>query len=143
MFRRLITNPRIIIVIIIAQLVPLVLFPPSVFMPTNQEWWLPAILAFLTVIAIVELLIHRTDTVKWAWDLISFSQGFNLISRMLLLFPHMTVNLNGVWKFNTLYTILTILSMLMSVFILWYIELPEVKKGLLKSEGEKLKGQII
>jgi hypothetical protein len=141
MFRHFITSPKIIIVILIAQLIPLVLFPPSVFQPTNQEWWLPAILAFLTLIAIVELLVHRTSMVKWAWDLISFSQGFNLISRMLLLFPHLTVNVNGVWTFNALYTILTVLTMLISVFILWYIELPEVKNGLLKGEGISFSGK--
>ncbi len=95
------------------------------------------VLLVLALIAVVDLLINRSSVVAWAWHLIAFAQGFNLISRLLMLFPNIMTNDNGVQTFNSLYVVLTLVAMLMSVFMLWYVELPEVKVGLLKEETAK------
>ncbi len=137
MFRHFVTNSKIIVLILLVQFIPLILFPPSSFSGESQEWWLPMVLLVLALIAVVDLLINRSSVVTWAWHLIAFAQGFNLISRLLMLFPNIMTNDNGVQTFNSLYVVLTLVAMLMSVFMLWYVELPEVKVGLLKEETAK------
>jgi hypothetical protein len=127
-FRKSITSPAVISVMLILQFVPMVLFPPDSFSLKTQEWWLPVILAVLTIISIIQ--IYRGSVAVWPWNLISFSQGFNIISRLLMILPHATYNQNGAQYFNTLYVSLSILSMLLSAFLLWYTELPEVRMGL-------------
>ena len=135
MFRRIIINPKIIAVILIVQFIPLLLFPAASYSHNSQEWWLPAVLTVLSIIAVMDLFIDRTSVAGWAWHLVAFAQGFNLISRMLMLFPHITTNVNGLQRVNTLYIILTIAAMGMSVFMLWFVELPEVRVALLKEKA--------
>ena len=126
-FRQSITKRNMISVMLILLFVPMILLPPESYSPKTQEWWLPVLLAFLTIIAIIQ--IFRRSVAIWPWHLISFSQGFNIISRLMILFPHATYNLNGKQYFDTLYVGLSLLSMAFSVFLLWYMELPEVRMG--------------
>ena len=123
--RQFLTKRSVISVMLILQFIPMVLFPPESFSPTTQEWWLPVVLAFLTIIAIIQ--IFRRSVAVWPWYLISFSQGFNIISRLMMLFPHATYNQDGNQLFNFAYVILSLLSMALSAFLLWYMELPEVR----------------
>jgi hypothetical protein len=126
--RKFLTSRATVSVMMILQFIPMVLFPPESFSPTTQEWWLPVVLAVLTIISIVQIFRHSVSV--WPWNLISFSQGFNIISRLMMILPHATYNLNGNQYFNTTYVILSLLSMGLSVFLLWYTELPEVRMGL-------------
>ncbi len=126
-FRHTLTRPGIISVMLILQFVPMVLFPPEAFSPTSQEWWLPVILAVLALVSTVQ--IFRRSISTWPWSLILFSQGFNIISRLMMFFPHATYNQGGVQVFNTAYVVLSLLSMAFSAFFLWYMELPEVRMG--------------
>jgi hypothetical protein len=135
MFRRIIANPKIIPVVLVLQIIPLILFPAASYSSSSQEWWLPAVLTVLAIIAVIDLFINRSSVTAWAWQLIAFAQGFNLISRMLMLFPHLTANVGGVQKFNAVYVILTVVAMGLSVLMLWYVELPEVRVGLLKESA--------
>lgn len=130
MLRQSLTRSRIILLILFLQFIPLVLFPPSSFASTTQEWWLPVLLAIMVLVAVIQLIRH--STALWPWYLISFSQGFNIISRLMMLMPHATVVTNGIKVFNTLYVVLSILSMVISGFLLWYTELPEVRLGLVR-----------
>jgi hypothetical protein len=127
--RKQLTTPGMITIMLILQFVPMVLFPPESFSSKSQEWWLPIILAFLAVISIVQ--IFRRSIAIWPWHMIGFAQGFNIISRLMMLFPHATVIVDGVQVLNTLYVVLTVISMLLSVLLLWYMELPEVRMGFL------------
>ena len=125
--RQMLTRPVMISVMLILQFVPMVLFPPESFNPKSQEWWLPIILAFLALISTIQ--IFRRSISTWPWHLILFSQGFNIISRLMMLFPHATYNAEGHQYFNAAYVLLTVFSMAFSVFLLWYMELPEVRMG--------------
>jgi hypothetical protein len=125
--RQMLTRPGMITVMLILQFVPMVLFPPQSFDPKSQEWWLPVILAFLALVATVQ--IFRRSISTWPWLLILFSQGFNIISRLLMLFPHAMYNSGGQQYFNTTYVVLSLVSMAISAFFLWYMELPEVRMG--------------
>ena len=131
MQRRAIASRGIIILVLLLQFVPLVLFPPASFSPTTQEWWLPVVLALLVLWADLELIVRRSDQV-WPWNLMAFSQGFSIISRLMMLWPHATVSVNNVDTLNLPYIVLTFVSMALSAFLLWYTELPDVRLGLVR-----------
>lgn len=126
-----ISSRTAITALLILSLIPLLLIPPSSFSPTSQEWWLPVMLMILALVSIVQLIARHT-TKTWPWDLLSFAQGFNIISRLLLLMPHATVNVAGNQVFNTMYVLMSVVSMAFSAFMLWYMSLPSVRIGLLK-----------
>lgn len=128
-----ITKKSIIILLLVLQFIPLVMFPPESFSPDSQEWWLPVLLAILAIVAVVRL-VTRGGDVNWPWYLIGFSQGFNLISRLLMLMPHSMKIVDGQTVLNTQYVGLTLISMIFSGFFLWYIELPEVRINMIKAE---------
>lgn len=125
-------NPRLIVVVLILQLIPLVLFPAASFAPTTQEWWLPVLLAVMVIIADIYLIVRRTPA-PWPWYLLSFAQGFNIISRMMMVWPHSADQVGSAWVLNLPYIVLTIVSIVLSAAILWYTEKPEVRMGLLRS----------
>jgi len=116
--------------ILIAQFIPLLLFPPESFASTSQEWWLPVLLAGMVLVADVELIARRTTSVR-PWNLLLFAQGFNIISRLMMLWGHATKTVGGVTVLNLPYITLTLVAMAMSAWLLWYLELPEVRQGLL------------
>ncbi len=131
MSRRALTTPALITIFLIAQFVPLILFPAASFSPKTQEWWLPVLLAVMVLLADAELILRRSNA-SWPWYLMSFAQGFNIISRLMMVWPHATVTDNKVQVLNGPYILLTALSLLGSAFMLWYTELPEVRMGLAK-----------
>lgn len=131
MQRRALTSRSVIIPLLILQLVPLVLFPPESFAPTTQEWWLPVLLAVMVLWADFELIVRRSDKM-WPWYLMSFAQGFNIISRIMMLWPHATKVVGQATVLNVPYVILTFVAMALSAFLLWYTELPDVRLGLVR-----------
>jgi hypothetical protein len=118
MLRQSLVKPKSIKLFLILQFIPLILFPPESF--KTQEWWF----------AVVQLFRH--SLALWPWYLISFAQGFNIISRLMMIMPHATRNDNGTQVFNTPYVVLTVVALLCSTFLLWYTELPEVRLGLVR-----------
>ena len=129
--RRRLTSRTMIILLLIVQVIALPLFPPESFATTSQEWWLPVLLMLMVVIADVELIIRRSD-ISWPWYLISFANGFNILSRIMMIWSHATIQSGGTSTFNGPYVVLTLISVAISVFMLVYIEWPEVRMGLLK-----------
>jgi len=114
--------------VLVLGLIPILLFPPSTYDLKSQEWWLPLILVVLAVVGIVQLL--RKSSAPWPIYLVAFAQGFNIISRLLMFMPNSTVEVEGAQVVNSTYLIMTVISMVISGVILWYIELPEVKQKL-------------
>ena len=114
------------------QVLPLIAFPPSTYTATTQEWWLPVILTFLVVVALVQVIGRHSEAV-WPWYIVSFAQGVNIISRLMMLMPHATLNRGGVQVLNTPYVIVAAVCMVLSAFEIWYGELPEVRRTLLTS----------
>jgi hypothetical protein len=131
MQRRALASRGMIILVLILQFVPLVLFPPESFAPTTQEWWLPVLLAMMVLWAEFELMVRRSDQ-TWPWNLMSFAQGVNIISRIMMLWPHATKVVGQATVLNTPYVILTFAAMALSAFLLWYTELPDVRLGLVR-----------
>jgi hypothetical protein len=133
MQRRALFRPGVIILVLILQFVPLLLFPASSFAATTQEWWLPAMLAVMALVAVVQLVVRRSPA-PWPWYLIAFAQGFNIISRLMMLWSHAVLPGAGAAVINWPYIIMTFLAMGMSAFVLWYCEKPEVRMGLLRTQ---------
>ncbi len=131
MSRRALTSPTAIKVVLILQLIPLVLFPPRSLSAATQAWWLPALLALMVLAADFALIVRRTSDVG-PWYLISFAQGFNIIARLMILFPHAARTVNGATVVDVPHIVTSFVAIALSAFLLWYTELPEVRMGLVK-----------
>jgi bacteriorhodopsin len=129
MLRKFITRPSVVIVLLILQIIPLLMFPPATFNPATQEWWLPVLLAIFAIVAITQLILRRSTSL-WPWYLVSFSQGFNIISRLMLFMPHATKTVNDSVQIDGLYIILSVISILISAIYILIFELPDMRMSL-------------
>lgn len=120
----------VIITILILQIIPLMMFPIKSFSPTSQEWWLPAMLAVLVLVADFQIIVRRS-VAHWPWYLIGFAQGFNIISRLMMVWVNATSGPGADATVNWTYLILTFVSMAVSTFMLWYTEKPQVRIAVL------------
>ncbi len=130
MQRSALTAPGTISLILILQLIPFVLFPPQSFSGTSQEWWLPVLLGIMVLVADFQIIVRRTPNLS-PWNLLAFAQGFNIISRLMMVWAHATISVNKTIVPNWPYLILTLASMALSVFVLWYTEKSEVRMAFL------------
>jgi hypothetical protein len=128
MQRRPIATRKVIAVVLVLQVIPLLLLPPESFLPNSQEWWLPVLLAIMVVAAVLELLVRGSRKV-WPWHLMIFAQGFNIISRLMMMWAHATKISGGAVVLNVPYLALTFVAIGWSACLLWYLELPEVRLG--------------
>lgn len=130
MLRKSLSQPTVVTVLLILQFIPILLFPADVYSPTSQQWWLPVILTMLAFFAVIKITVQRTSEI-WPWYLVSFSQGFNIISRLMMLMPHATVNVEGTQVADLAYIITNVVSILISVGYILYAELPDVRLSML------------
>ena len=130
MLRSFLKNRVVIAVILCLQVIPLLLFPASAYSLSTQEWWLPVLLVVLVAISLVQLIVRRTQA-AWPWHLLNFAQGLNIISRLMMVLPHTMMYGPGGARFNAGYVVLSVLAMLLSVFEIWYCDLPDVHNRLL------------
>jgi hypothetical protein len=128
MQRRPIATRKVIVTLLTLQIIPLLLLPPESFAPTSQEWWLPILLAAMVVTADLELLV-RGSRKLWPWHLMIFAQGFNIISRLMMMWAHATKISGGATVLNVPYLAFTLVAMVWSACLLWYLELPDVRLG--------------
>ncbi len=129
--KKAVLKRNLIIPFFILQLIPIVVFPPESYAMTTQEWWLPLLLAVLTIFAAFELLV-RHNPENWPWYLLSFGQGFNIISRLLMLMPHTVRNTDNGQVFNGEYIVITLACICISWFFLWYLEQPEIRMSVMQ-----------
>jgi hypothetical protein len=133
--RRILTTPQAITIILFLQIIPLILFPPSSFTSGTQEWWLPVLLAIGMLVGVIQIVFLRSLDVR-PWLLLSFAHGFNIISRLMMLMPHASYNVGGVWRLDYVYVGLTVTAMVFSWLLLSYFEKPEVRLGLIRTKSE-------
>jgi hypothetical protein len=126
MLRKTLSGPRLAIVLMCLQVIPLLLLPAESWTLKTQEWWLPVLLTTLVVVALVQLLVRHTRS-SAPWYILSFAQGFSIISRLMMLLPHSTVTDKGVQRFDVQYVLLAVISIGLSWFWIWYCDLPEVR----------------
>ncbi len=99
MLRKTLSGSRLVPVLMCLQVAPLLLLPGESWTLKTQEWWLPVLLTALVVVALVQLLIRHTRS-QAPWYILSFAQGFSIISRLMMLLPHSTVTEKGVQRFD-------------------------------------------
>lgn len=133
MQQRAMFRPPVIMLILSLQFIPLLLFPAEVFAPGSQQWWLPAILTLMVLIADFEVIIRRRAT-PWPWVLLSLAQGLNIISRLMIIWSQGAKDTHDIIVFHGLYIAMTVVAIALSVFLLWYTEKPQVRIGLLRAE---------
>ena len=88
-------------------------------------------LFIMVVLADLQLIVRRSTDI-WPWHLLTFSHGFNVISRLMMLWPHATHIVNGEMVLNGPYVSLSCISMAASGFLLYYLELPEVRIAMIR-----------
>jgi hypothetical protein len=125
MINKMLSDRKTILLLLFLQLIPLFAFPLSVYKPTSQEWWLAALMGIFAIVGIIQVL--RGSTAMWPWYLMGFAQGFNIISRLMMIWPHIIIVENGQQVFNAAYTIIAVVTMLGSMFMLYYLERPDVR----------------
>ena len=125
------SNPAVVTLILLLQLIPLVIFPPSTYSISSQDWWLPVLLGIMVLAADFQIIIRRTTSVA-PWYLLAFAQGFNFISRLMMIWSHSTSTVDKITQANWAYILITLVSMAMSVFMLWYCEQPAVRMAYLE-----------
>jgi hypothetical protein len=126
MQRRPIAARKVVVAVLSLQIAPLLLFPPESFSASSQEWWLPVLLVVMVMAANLELWVRGSRKV-WPWHLMIFAQGFNIISRIMMMWAHATKTSGGATVLNLPYLGLTIAAIAWSAFLLWYLELPDVR----------------
>ena len=126
MLRKALSGRILVPVLMCLQVVPLLLLPAESWTLKTQEWWLPVLLTALVVVALVQLLIRHTRSPA-PWYIISFAQGFSIISRLMMLLPHATVTVGSAKRFDFPYVLLAAASIGLSWFWIWYCDLPEVR----------------
>lgn len=135
MIRKFITRPGVVTTLLILQIIPLLLNPPSSYDPSSQEWWLPVLLAVMVIVSIIQLVVRRSSAL-WPWYLVSFSQGFNIISRLMLFMPHASKNVGGQIVVDGLYVGLSVTSIVLSALFIFFSELPDVRMSLYTRQTE-------
>jgi len=137
MLRKNISQPATVAILLFVQIIPLMIFPLDIFNSGSQQWWLPLLLTALAIFATVKIVFQRT-TELWPWYLVSFSQGFNIISRLMMLMPHATRNAGGVQVADSAYLITNVLAIVISFGYIMFAELPEVRLSLLTRKKEAI-----
>lgn len=127
MLRKLLTGSKLTTALLCLQVVPLLMLPAESWSLKTQEWWLPVLLTVLVAVALFQLLVRRTRSPA-PWTILSFAQGFSVISRLMMLLPHAMVGGgNNSWIFDGPYVALAAVSIFLSWFWIWYCDLPEVR----------------
>jgi hypothetical protein len=124
------SNRITIYTLLILQIIPLLVFTPESYSLSNQEWWLGVLLAIMAIVGAVQIM--RRSVANGPWYLINFAQGFNIISRLLTLFPHIMVTVDGKDVYNSTFIVISIFTMAFSAFMIWYAERPDVRIGMLR-----------
>lgn len=132
MERRTLTNPGFVVAILFLQFIPLIILPLRSFSATTQEWWLPALLVIMSAVSAFALIVRRTPA-RWPWDLLSFAHGFNIISRLLMFWPHSANQVGSTWVADIPYITLSLLAIVLSALVLVYMEKPDVRTALLRA----------
>ncbi|MGQ9490466.1 MAG: hypothetical protein ACUVR4_02580 [Anaerolineae bacterium] len=122
----------LVIAILILQIIPLLLFPAKSFSPATQEWWLPVLLVVMVLIADFQVIVRRT-TSSTPWYLLSFAQGFNIISRLMMIWPNITQTTEQGTVANWNYVLLTLVAIALSAALLVFFEKPAVRVSLLRA----------
>ena len=110
------SRPTVVTLVAILQFVPALLLPPQLLLSVNPILLLFP-LAFFAFLGWAMLALK-----KWALTACIFVQGFNVIARFLILFPHAFGEHSVDWPF----VVTSLIAILLSSVILYVIDKPNV-----------------
>lgn len=111
------SRPAVVTLVAILQFIPAFMLPPELLLSVNP-------VLFLVPLAFFAFLGWAMLTLKgWGLTLCIFVQGFNVIARLLILFPHVVGGEGVDWSFVT--TSLT--AIILSSVVLYVIDRPNVQ----------------
>jgi uncharacterized membrane protein (DUF2068 family) len=111
------TNKRFLLPIILLQFIPIVLFP----LETLQSG-IPVVGVVILLFALLGYGLWRGRT--WGLYMSIFTQGLNIIIRMMMFFPH-AVSEQGVWDLT--YIVINVVSMALSGWFLLRFQRPDIQ----------------
>ncbi len=113
--------PRGLVLVAIFQFIPPLILPPSTFASTSFLVWLFVIPLFIL------LGINLARGRAWSRLATIFVQGFNMIVRLLVLISHAVIIQEGRTILNVWMVTTSLLSIILSAIVLYYIDRPEVQ----------------
>jgi hypothetical protein len=118
-----VSGRRLVFFVAIFQFIPLLLYPPEILLSISPVFLVIAVL--LLVLVGWQLIRGRA----WAPIFSTFLQGFNIITRLIALFPHALID-EGAGGLNYSFLITGVLAILLSVCFLYLLGRPELESGL-------------
>ena len=115
------SNSQKLLLVYIFQIIPLLIYPPE----TLKSGW-----AFVAIMVIIFLGLGfgLWRGRNWALSLSLTMQGFNVIIRLLMLFPNAMNGLSdGTKVFDAPYIALSVVSIALSLFFLLRLDRPDVR----------------
>ncbi|MCA1899537.1 MAG: DUF2127 domain-containing protein [Chloroflexi bacterium] len=106
--------------IYIFQIVPLLIYPPETLKSG-------AVVIAIVAVVFAFLGYGLWRGRSWALSLSLTLQGFNVIVRLMMLFPNAVVNSGGESAFNVPFIALSVLSIALSLFFLTRLDRPDVR----------------
>lgn len=114
-------NKSNLLLLYIFQIIPLLIYPPEML----QSGFL-VVGIMVVIFALLGYGLWRGRT--WALSLSLTMQGFNVVVRLMMLFPNSLVNSGeGGMAFNSLYIVLSAVSIALSLFFLLRLDRPDVR----------------
>jgi hypothetical protein len=114
------TNRQSIWALYFLQFLPLLIYPPETLMAA-----LPIIAIVVAIYVLLTYALIRGRT--WALSLSIFLQGFNVIVRLMMLFPHATRPANAGGGFDLPYIFFNLLAIAISVWVLLRLDKPDIR----------------
>jgi hypothetical protein len=114
-------NKSKLLLIYVLQIIPLLIYPPE-----TLKSGLIIVGIMIVVFALLGYGLWRGRT--WALSLSLTMQGFNVIARLMMLFPNSLISkANGVFGFDFLYIALGVVSIALSLYFLLRLDRPDVR----------------
>lgn len=114
-------NKSSLLTIYILQIIPLLIYPPETLKSGG-------IIIGIMVVVFALLGYGLWRGRNWALSLSLTMQGFNVVARLLMLFPNSLIGgAGGTFEFNFLYIVLSVVSIGLSLFFLLRLDRPDVR----------------
>lgn len=111
--------------LILIQLVALVLYPLSFFQNFPQSSVLPSILVIINLLTLIGVYTRTINPITGRISMV-FTQGVNMVMRVITLFPNLITKSN---EWNGLFILLTLASIVLSWYSVVMVEKKTIKPG--------------
>jgi len=111
------TNSKPLMLIIVTQIIPLLIIPPAILFSLNGLFVVGVLVLLFAGLGFA--LLRRKS---WALNLSIFVQGFNIIVRVMMVFPNARSK-GGIW--DAAFILTSLISIALSVWFLQRLDKPD------------------